>query len=145
MRVIGIGNPDRGDDAVGWAVVERLDGIVDAERSTGDPAALLDRWAGLDDVVLVDATCCGRTPGSVSIVDLLEQRLPAGTVHSSHGLGPLEAVDLGRALGVLPGRLTLVGIEGCTWAAMTPLTPAVERAVRRVVDMIGEWAVPGPS
>lgn len=138
--MIGVGTRDRGDDAAGWMVVERLQGIVDAERSTGDPARLVDRWTDADDVVLVDATRCGRTPGSVSVVDLLEQRLPVGTVHSSHGLGPLEAVDLGRALGTLPTRLTLVGIEGRSWDAMAPVTPSVERAVGRVVDMIVEWA-----
>ncbi|MGA8248276.1 MAG: hypothetical protein WB797_15335, partial [Nocardioides sp.] len=56
--VVGLGQPDRGDDAVGpevaRAVATRgLPGVRVLERE--DPADLLDTWRGHDLVVLVDA------------------------------------------------------------------------------------------
>jgi hydrogenase maturation protease len=139
VKIIGVGNPDRGDDAAGWEVVARIVPRTAAMRSTGDPAGLIEEWRGCSDVVLVDATSCERPPGTITVIDLLEQRLPHGAVNSSHGLGPVEAVELGRALGVLPDRLTFVGIEGSRWDAGSPLSDQVERAVDRVVTMLEEW------
>ena len=57
--ILGIGNPDRGDDGIGPLVARRLIGRVPAgiavmER-TGDALALIEDWAGRDMVVLVDA------------------------------------------------------------------------------------------
>jgi hydrogenase maturation protease len=79
VLVVGIGNPDRGDDGVGPLVVrqvaERLPpdlarhvGII--ER-TGDALALIDDWAGRDAVVLVDASAPVSAAGRVHRIDLL--------------------------------------------------------------------------
>ncbi len=106
---------------------------------------LIEQWRDCDDVVLVDATSCERAPGTVTVVDLLEQRLPVGAVNSSHGLGPVEAVELGRALEVLPGRLTFVGIEGSCWAHGAALSDPVERAVDRVLAILAEWSSERPD
>lgn len=139
MKIIGVGNPDRGDDAAGWEVVTRVVPGTSAVRSTGDPARLIDAWRDCSDVVLVDATSCERPAGTITVIDLLEQRLPHGAVNSSHGLGPVEAVELGRAIGVLPDRLTFVGIEGSHWDPGAALSIQVDRAVDRVVRMLEEW------
>ncbi len=139
MLVIGVGNPDRGDDAVGWWVIEQLDGLCDTSRSAGDPAGLIEAWRGRSRVVVVDATRRGVPPGTVCTVDLLEETLPSGAVRSSHGLGPVEAVELARALDDLPAELTLVGIEGLSWGLGAELTEPVQAAGRRAVEMIRNW------
>ena len=59
VLVVGIGNPDRGDDAVGPAVVqvlaERLPDDVLMRTRSGNMLALIDDWAGFDAVVCIDA------------------------------------------------------------------------------------------
>jgi hydrogenase maturation protease len=55
---------------------------------------------------------------------------------SSHALGLADAVELGRALGRLPERLVLAGIEGRRFDAGVGLSPEVEASVPRVVRTI---------
>jgi hydrogenase maturation protease len=136
VLVIGVGNPDRGDDAVGWRVVDQLTGSCEVARSSGDPAGLIEAWRGHDRVLVVDATRSGLDPGTVWTADLLAEPLPAGALASSHGLGPVEAVELARALGDLPGELILVGIEGSAWEHGTPLSKEVRAGAEEAVALI---------
>ena len=64
--VIGIGNPFRNDDGIGPAVAaqieeQRLPGVR-VVISDGEPAGLLEAWAGADLAVVVDAI--HRVPAS---------------------------------------------------------------------------------
>lgn len=126
--VIGVGNRARADDAAGLIVAERLSDEAPVLLSGGDPADLIAAWAGMDWVILVDAVTTGAPAGTVMVRELLESTLPTGTVHSSHGLGPMEGLEIGRALEMLPGRLTLVGIEGATFDLGEGISAAVSRA-----------------
>jgi hydrogenase maturation protease len=101
-------------------------------------AALVDRLAGADDVVVVDAMRSGRRPGHVSWFDAGRAPLPAAMARSAstHGWGVAEAIELARALGTLPARLTVVGIEGQDFSAGEGLSTPVTQAVRRVVDWL---------
>lgn len=147
-KVIGIGNPDRGDDAAGRIVADRVadraggwpaavDRTIRVGWSAGDPASLLDAWRSTDHVVLVDAVVTGAPPGSVRVVDLLTHPTLLGSrAASSHGLGPVDAVALGRALGALPASLVLIGIEAESFEPGAPLTPAVARGVELATRLI---------
>ncbi len=108
VRVIGVGNPLRGDDGVGVALVERLaaeglpPGVEAVDAGTGG-LTLLDLLEGASRVVLVDAAELGRPPGSVVRVD--GEDLGLGEVAgapSLHGAGVGDALALGRELGLLP-------------------------------------------
>lgn len=143
MLVIGIGSPDGGDDTVGWTVAAALEGICDTALSTGEPAELIERWRHQDRVVLVDAVRGEGSPGEITVVDLLSARPASRPASSSHGLGPIEAVGLARAIDRLPGSLTLVGIEARTFAPGTGLSPAVERGAARAVEVISGWVAGG--
>jgi len=78
--VIGIGNPDRGDDAVGIQVARQ----VAVERHNvltlefDDPSEALDAWEPEDTVIITDAISSGRAPGDNHVVDVLEQKLRRG-------------------------------------------------------------------
>jgi hydrogenase maturation protease len=131
--IIGIGNLMRGDDAAGLRVVQAL-GISDTVlEHDGEPASLIVRWGGYDEVVLVDAVSADRPPGTVIEIDATQSVLPAALCHSTHALGPAEAVELARALGKLPSRITLFGVEGKTYSFGAGLSPEVEAAVGEVV------------
>ena len=137
--MIGLGNADRGDDAVGLRVAERVRELAPAGVDvavTEDPLGMLDLWQGHEVVVVVDAVASGAEPGRLHAVE-------AGTTHpplpgdawagdprgGSHALGLATAVELGRSLGRLPARLMVLGVEAGGFEHGEPLSPPVEAAV----------------
>ncbi len=143
--VIGLGNPDRGDDGVGPVVAGRAARTVglaaDACPPPG-PAELIERWQGADLAVVVDAVRAGDPPGTVRMMSATaEAALGAGTA-STHGLGLACALRLSQAIGRAPARVVLVGVEGGDFSAGAGLSPAVAaavpEAVRAVVGLIME-------
>ena len=138
--VIGVGNPYRGDEEAGLAVIQRLRPRltgVDVVETDGEPTRLLDAWDGADLAILVDAVHSHDAPvGHVHRFDLGPERLETVRPSSSPGLGPDEAVELGRALRRLPGRLIVYGIEGHDFGEGAPITPEVVMAIDEVVERI---------
>lgn len=130
--VLGVGNPDRGDDGVGARVVGLIGGRIQAAHVPADPASIIAAFTGYDDVVIVDASNTGSPPGTITT------GLPtaSGTSPSSHGLGLPEAIELATALGVLPRGLTVVAVEGTSFDHGADLSPAVEQAAREVADSL---------
>jgi len=153
--VIGVGNPDRGDDAVGPHVVAHLEGRVPPgvrlmRTSGSDPATMIDAWRDADRAIIVDAMVSGARPGTVERFDVAERPLPASVrLASTHALGAQTAVEMGRALGTLPASCTLYGVESATFehgAAMTPeVAAAAEAAAAAILEEISQGvpAVPG--
>jgi hydrogenase maturation protease len=132
--VIGVGNDYRGDDGIGLAVARLLRGTPYAEvvENGGDPVALIDAWTGADLAVVVDATCSGRRPGAVTVYDGLRTRSDGHS--STHSLSLADAVELGRALGRLPARLVVVGVEGADFTLGAPLSPPITAALPGLLD-----------
>jgi hydrogenase maturation protease len=134
--IIGIGNSVRGDDAVGLRVVETLGCSEEVLEHDGEPASLIALWEGYEEVILIDAVSSGRPPGTVVEIEATHSVLPAGMCHSTHALGPAEAVELARALNRLPSKITLLGIEGSDYSFGAGLSPKVEAAVGEVVRRV---------
>jgi hydrogenase maturation protease len=136
--VIGIGNPLRGDDAAGVAVAERLrprvpEG-VEVVACSQEPSRLIEAWEGADSVVLVDSISSGEPPGTVHRFDAGEEALPARSFRAStHAIGIADTIELARALGRLPRRVRVYGIEAGRYGTGASLTPAVESAVAFLV------------
>jgi hydrogenase maturation protease len=133
VLVIGIGHPDRGDDAVGLLVARRLAASnsmpIEVRESGGDLLTIVDDWAGAGAVILVDAVVGTGAPGAVCVIDLIAETAPGEHNVSSHGFGLAEAVALARALGTLPKALHLVGIEGAAFTVGTTPSAAVQAAI----------------
>jgi len=150
---VGIGSPLRGDDAAGLlaaAAVRAADlpGVTVVE-STGDGAALLDVFAGADAVYLLDAAQAGGPPGTIHRVDALARPLPRGLfAASSHLFGAAEAVEMARALGQLPPRLVIYGVEAADFTLGAPPSEAVaaaaHEAAQRVIEEIANLTPPPP-
>ena len=69
-------------------------------------------------------------------LDASDRALPPDPFRAStHHVSLAEAVELARAIGRLPGRTVVYGIEGGSFAVGAPLTPAV-RGRRTVADAI---------
>jgi hydrogenase maturation protease len=144
--IVGAGNPFRRDDGAGLATASRLRGALPGGLRVllkeGDLAALLDDWQGSDAVFVIDATASGSEPGTIRRYEAHERPLPSGFSRSStHSFGVAEAVELARALGQLPARLVVFGIEGRDFTAGEGLSPDVEAAVDEVVRRVTEEAM----
>lgn len=138
--VIGVGNRVMGDDAAGPVVIDRLAGRVPDDvalvESVGDATHLLETWRGRDRAVVVDAIVSGGVPGSVHRIDGLRGVPAAWRSASTHLVGLGEAVELGAAVGVLPGDMVIFGIEISSVEPGIGLDPDVDRAVDDVVAAI---------
>ena len=143
LRVVCVGNRWRSDDAAGLEVARRLEGTlpaaVDLCEREGEPTALIDAWDGAESVWLVDAVSSGADAGTVHRLDASARELPASLFRAStHHVGLAEAVELARALGRLPPRTVVFGIEGGSFDVGDTLTPAVEAAVEQVAELVRE-------
>ncbi len=145
--VLCIGNPQRGDDAAGRAVARALRALLDGVEiveEEGEATRVLARLAGADAAFIVDACVSGQAPGEIRRFDIGAGPLPhTGFSASTHGFGLAEAVELARALGVLPPRCVVYAIEGASFDIGAPLSPAVATAVEIVAarmraDILGD-------
>ncbi len=139
--VLGIGNPDRGDDGAGRAVARRLDGRLPADVELvahgGDAAGLLDVLGRAAAAFVADACITGAQVGTVSRFDVSVTPLPSARfTTSTHGLGLAEALELARTLRRLPPRCVVFAIEGRCFDPGAGLSPAVAGAVEAVARRI---------
>ena len=138
MTVIGLGNDFRHDDAAGLVAARLLrERGVAAEEHQGDMAALMERWKGADDLILIDAVVSGSAPGTLHRIDVSASSLKRETFKgSTHALSLTDAIELSRALGTLPHRVFVFGVEVRDLTAGLGLSPEVEEAIRVLVNEI---------
>ena len=146
--VIGLGNPNLGDDGVGWHVAEEI-----SRRTADNPAVevdccslgglnLMERLTGSQRVVLIAAFCSGLRPvGTLSRFTLSDLPDP----HSAHSAFSDQfllrnALSVGRGMNILLPRdedVLVVAIEtenDCDFSQ--ELSPPVAAAVPQAVDLI---------
>jgi hydrogenase maturation protease len=98
---------------------------------------LLDLFRDARAAIVVDAISSGSEPGTLHRFDASAEPVPAQAFRSStHAFGVGEAIELARALGRLPERVVVYGIEGCEFGPGAGLTPAVDAALPDVVDAV---------
>ena len=140
-----VGNVLRGDDGFGPAVAERLSlpaGAEVVETGIGGIALVQELMAGCDGLVLVDAVDSGEAPGTVTAVvpDVGE----AAHVPDLHLANPQRVLSIAKGLGVLPGRVVIVGcqpsdVDTLGEGLSPPVARALEVAVREVERTVQEW------
>jgi hydrogenase maturation protease len=133
-----LGNRDRGDDAAGPLVADRLRAAgAELLDCNDDPTRLIDTWAGLDLVVVVDAVRSGSAPGTVHRFETRDGPLPRELgLASTHLISIADTLELGRTLGRAPARVVVLGVEGASFELGAPITPEVEAAVPAVADAV---------
>ncbi|HTV95521.1 MAG TPA: hydrogenase maturation protease [Steroidobacteraceae bacterium] len=140
MLVLALGNPDRGDDAVGGLIAQALAGRLPADvavMACRDVLGTIDAWAGFDGLVCVDAAAPLGNPGRIHRLDLAMSPLPAdGSLTSSHAFGLAEVIELARRLKLAPPQVIVYAVEGRCFERGAAMTPAVAAAVRGAADHI---------
>ena len=151
VLVMGLGNWNRGDDAVGLEVAHRLRAMVPGHCSVievdGDLLASLDRWDAVELAVIIDAVSSGATPGTIHKFEVSDQPLPGGlTGTSTHAFGLQELIELGRALRKLPRKMTVLAIEGQNFGVGANMSPeclaSIGPAVEALLEVIGCTSAP---
>jgi hydrogenase maturation protease len=146
--VIGVGNRDRGDDAAGPIVCDRLNahaGTSAAVRTFVCEGSILDlalHWDHDDHVIIVDAMQPGTEPGRIATFDATNDPMPTPVALSTHEIDVSVAVELARAIGRMPAQLLLIGIEAdqTDWAASpsVPVDDAIDAVVELVTALVAE-------
>lgn len=141
ILVIGLGNPDRGDDGIGPLVANAVSRLAPAGVRmiirSGDMLVLLEDWKGADVVLIADAAALISEPGRIHRIDAAHEALPASSSSpSTHAFGLAEAVELARTLDVLPSRLVVFAIEGVNFEPGAAMTEAVAAAAGEVARRI---------
>jgi hydrogenase maturation protease len=141
IRIIGLGNLLRGDDAVGLLAARRLRERVGDRTEVVEAGMagleILELMAGARAVFVIDAVRSGRAPGTIHRLDASASPIsPILFPHSSHALNAADALELARTLGALPPTVIVFGIEISDTEAGHPLSPPVIRALDEAVEWI---------
>lgn len=145
VRVIGIGTPYRGDDAVGARVIAGLARRVadtpgvELLELDGEPVRLVQAWEGDAAVIVIDAVRSGAAPGTIHRLDADEVRA-RGTADrspaSGHALGLGDALDLAAVLDRMPDSLEIYAVEAASFELGAPMTDTVATACARLVEEV---------
>ena len=141
-RVIGLGNPLRGDDGVGVRVTQMLmaedlpESVQVLEGGT-QGLGLVSLMEGWQRVILVDAADVGQAPGRFVRFTPQEARLLGDDLGISvHEAGLRDALLLGKALNLLPDEIIIYGVQPANLSWDDGLSPEVEAAIPLLVGSI---------
>ena len=142
VLIVGIGNPLRSDDGLGWRIAQELSlqhsggdvQVVAAQQLTPEMAEVASRAELL---LFLDATCNG-SPGSLRCEEVASIGSPS---RQSHELYPADILKLARELyGRCPPAwmLTIAGESFETGEAFSPAVlaaiPALWAQVKQFID-----------
>ncbi|MDH5740438.1 MAG: hydrogenase maturation protease [Nitrospira sp.] len=141
IRIIGLGNELRGDDAVGLLAARRLRQTIGDRAEVIEAAMvsvdLIELMKGASVVILIDAVRSGKAAGTVHRLDASVSPI-GGQVfpRSSHAIGVSEAIELARAMDVLPATVIVYGVEVGNTEVGQPLSPPLGETLDHVVKQI---------
>lgn len=137
IQLIGIGSPF-GDDQAGWKVIDILKeknnfknyiprrlNFMTLDRPGINLLACMDINSI---IILIDAMKSGCDIGSLHRYENPQLHFPE-TVLSTHGMGVIQALQLGLALDQLPKKLIFYGIEIGKLTKTSDISHAIETAI----------------
>jgi len=145
LTIIGVGNLDRGDDAIGLLVVRSIAGYIppdiDVLENRGDVTALVTALESTENAVVIDAVRSGAEPGTIHTFDAAGGPLPTGCFRcSTHAFGLAEAIELTRSLGRLPRTLRVYGVEGRDFSTGAALSKGIGEAIENTAERVRDYA-----
>jgi hydrogenase maturation protease len=149
IKIIGVGNEWRSDDAAGLLVARSLKPELPPEveicESPETASTLQDLWQDAARVIVVDAVVSGGTPGTIYRFDAHAPgaTFPVSHSPSTHGWGLSEALAMGKVFENFPPYLIIYGIEGEKFTLGKEVSAAVAAAIpeaaRRIKLEVQEW------
>lgn len=142
VAVIGVGNPWRGDDAVGIFTARAIQSAVGARatviESDGEVTSLLECFKSFNQVYIIDAIQTGSAkPGYIHDIDGIKESFKEASLRAStHVLGVAQSIEMARVLGRLPSKLRVFGIEAAQFEHGSSLSKEVRSASDAVARQI---------
>ena len=134
LTIVGVGNPLRGDDGVGVALVERLQGQTSATLVNASDVP--ENYLGVIEsarpqvVVMVDAVNLGAQPGDVAFLEI--EQLARTRVSTHNASLALFAEVLRQSTGA---DILVLGIQPSTLAFGAPLSAPVQAALEKLTQV----------
>lgn len=151
VLVAGVGNILRGDDGFGVVLAQRLIAanmlgpeVTVGEFGIGGISLVQDLMDGYDALIVIDAVERGGAPGTLHVLEASVVELSALSdaerrdfLSDMHYTNPARALVFAKALGVLPGRVIIIGVQpsSCDEVGVglsAPVEAALERAQREL-------------
>ncbi len=143
IKIIAVGNPLRGDDGVGPAVLERLRETrlpenVELIDSGSDPLDVVRHIMDAERAIVIDAAGMNREPGHIELLKPEDLRLVVnGGLCSTHGYGLAEGLELARAVGFRTDVL-IIGIQPENVSPRDGLSASVASRIPDVINLVLE-------
>lgn len=147
IKIIGIGQSLRGDDAAGLEAVrlwqkeycsnqERP--FIQVELIELPGIELLNSLEGARLVILVDALCSQAKPGTLHLLSPDQLEAFQSGAGSAHGWGVAETISLGQQLmpSRMPKKLLVIGIETADISVGASLSSEVTMALADAAQLI---------
>ncbi len=149
ILVAGIGNAWLSDDGFGGEVVKRLgtrqlpEGAVVLDFGTGGLDLAYEVMRGYDALVLVDVSRQGGEPGTLYVMEALEEEVDAGIedgqVINPHAMDPQTVLRFVKTVGAWPGKVVVVACEPARVEEMgLELSEEVAGAVDGAVELVAK-------
>jgi hydrogenase maturation protease len=151
ILVAGIGNSWLSDDGFGGAVVQRLGArelppeAAVFDFGTGGLDLAYEIMRGYDAVIFVDVSRQGGEPGTLYVMEALEDEVDAGIEDGQalnpHGMDPQTVLRFVKTLGAWPGKVLIVACEPAVVEEMgrtlsAEVLAAVDDAVALVLSTV---------
>jgi len=145
LKVIGIGNALRGDDAIGPLIIEKLEKekndlpaiLIDAGA---DAFTMLEHLIGKDPLLLIDCAKMGKKPGEIKLFDVDEASIEhTSKVVSLHGFGFGDVYKMAKGMGVV-ASCKIIGVEPKAISFDTHLSEEVEKSIPEILNLIHKEA-----
>ena len=148
ILVAAVGNLWLRDDGFGSAVARRLreceqpSGVSIADFGTGGLDLAYEVMRGYDALVLVDISKQGGEPGTLYVMEAdpesVETGIEDGDLIDPHDMNPQTVLRFIKSVNGWPGKVMIVACEPAEIDSGLGLSPAVEAAVERAVDLVGD-------
>ena len=140
--VLGLGNLLLKDEGIGIHIVKRLqkqDLPEDVEILDGGSASLdaLNFAKGAAKLIIVDAICCGKDPGTIYRLKNKElyQTLDSKKL-SLHQFSLLEALNIHKRMGSLPEEIVFIGIEPGSIDWGLEVTEVIKEKIPEIIRLV---------
>ncbi len=152
--ILGLGNPLVTDDSVGLRVAAELKRLlagrrgVEVDEDYWGGLRLMERMAGYDAAIVIDAICTGAPPGTIHRLSV--DSVPTQRSASPHDVNLPTALAFGRQARVpLPPdeNIVLIAVEAedvldfgeeCTPAVQAAVAPAVQAVLEALARLSAE-------
>lgn len=143
LLVIGIGNPSRGDDALGPLFIDRMARLLSAEVAAGQIELLTDFQLQIEHaldltdrkrVVFVDASLQASPPFAFAPVPIARDRS-----HSTHALSPSAVLETHQRVVGPPPPAWCLALPGQRFDLGDPLSPHAQESLDQATHFFVTW------